>query len=121
MVGPGEFGGMAVLDAVTRGEWYRVQRVAYDVPGVMDDLGEADVVHVVEEGGGVGVVVVVKVKVKVWKEDAVVGVDGEGGDKVCDEVPLMVNLPSVWSLKFRCSMAGVLSSLWWCIGLNPCG
>ena len=79
VVGPGEFGGVAVLDAVAGGE-YGVQRVACDVRGVADELGEADALHVVEEGGGVGVVEVVEVEVEVPIEYVVIGVYSEGGD-----------------------------------------
>ena len=47
VVGPGEFGGVAVFDAVAGSE-YGVQCVTCDVRGVADELGEVDVVHVVE-------------------------------------------------------------------------
>ena len=80
VVGPSEFGGVAVLDAVIRVE-DGVQHVTCDVRGVVSDLGETDVLHVVEEGGGV-----VDVKVEVPEEYVVIGVYGERGDEVGDEV-----------------------------------
>ena len=96
MVGLGEFGLVALLDAVAGGE-YGVQRVACDVRGDVDHLDEADVVHVVEEGGGIGVIVFVEVKVEVSEEDVVIAVYGEGGDEVCDEVA-EARSPSRWSV-----------------------
>ena len=69
---------MAVFDVVAGGE-NGVQWVACGVHGVVDELKEASVDHVVEEGGGAGVFEVVEVKVEVPEENIVVGVYGEGG------------------------------------------
>ena len=85
VIKPGQFCNMAVLHAVTGGE-NGVQCVTCGVRGVVDQLGEFEVVHIVEEGGGFSIVVVVEVKVEVPEEYVVVRVYGNGGDKICDEV-----------------------------------
>ena len=64
VVSPGEFCDVGEFDSVAGGE-VSIECVSGFVRGFGDQLGEADVVQVLQEGDGVGVVGVVDVEVEV--------------------------------------------------------